>query len=187
MSASIPSIEPTEIIAGDTIAWTKDLSDYSAADSWVLTYYFLGPQKQTVIASASGSEHSISIPATTTATWAFGKYKWTAYASKSGARYKVGEGTIEVVQNPASVTGFTDARTPARRILDALMVTMEQSAGRPEQSYSLQAAGRSFSFRTLADLMTAIQFWQAEVKRETDAEKITRGEGTGKNIFVRFN
>lgn len=187
MSAPIPEIEPTEIVQGDTIAWTKDLSDYSASDGWTLTYYLRGPQSLTITASASGSAHSISVSATTTAAYAFGKYKWQAYASKSGARYKVGEGSLEILQNPASIVGFTETRSEARQILDALIATMKQAASRPEQGYSLQAAGRSFTFKTHAELIAAIQFWQSEVKREEDAEKITRGEGTGKNIFVRFN
>jgi hypothetical protein len=183
MPAEIPSEEPTEHVAGDTLAWTKSLSDYPADDSWTLTYYLLGPKKETITASADGADHAVTVSASTTSNYAPGVYKWTSYASSGSERYKVGEGTIEILPNPATVAAnvSTETRSKAKQILDALMATMADAAGRPEQSYSLQAAGRSFSFKTLADLIAAIDYWKAEVKREDSASSI------GKNIFVRFN
>src|SRR3990170_3975155 len=38
--ADIPTIEPSEIVAGDTLKFKKSLSDYPAT-TWTLTYYLL--------------------------------------------------------------------------------------------------------------------------------------------------
>lgn len=42
MSADIPSHEPLEIVAGDTVVWSKSLADYSPADGWALKYRIVG-------------------------------------------------------------------------------------------------------------------------------------------------
>ena len=187
ISTDIPEIEPSEVTAGDTWKWKKDLSaHYSAADSWVLTYHLLGPQPITITASADGVKHSVSVAASTTAGYAPGLYKWQSYASKAGERFKVEEGTLEVLQNPATVKGLTEARSDARVILDTLMEAYKANAGREHSSYSLQALGRSFNFKSHAELIAAIQFWQGEVAREDRAEKIRRGLGAGNRVLVRF-
>ena len=187
MAATTPTIEPTEVVAGDTVAWTKTVDDYSAADSWVLKYYLRGPGVINITATASGADHAVSVSAATTASWAPGNYVWESYVSKASERFKVGEGRITVAANIELENGTIEIRSQARRILDAHMTAYENRAGRLENSYSLQAVGRSFNYATHAELIAAIQFWQAEVKREEMAEAIARGEGTGKNILVRFN
>ena len=55
MAAEIPTTEPTSIIAGDTLAWTKSLADYEAS-LWTLTYYLRGPSAQTITATTSGGD-----------------------------------------------------------------------------------------------------------------------------------
>ena len=58
MAATVPTKEPTEIFLGDSLAWTKTLSDYPAT-TWTLAYRLLAQQSaaaQTLTASASGSE-----------------------------------------------------------------------------------------------------------------------------------
>jgi hypothetical protein len=180
-----PSIEPLEIVAGDTIAWSKDLSDYPAT-SHTLTYYFRGPGNFQIVASANGREHSVSVSASTSAAYPSGTYDWQAFASAGSERYKVGEGQIVVKDNPTNVMSY-DTRSINKQILDALEATQLANAARPEQQYSLSAAGRNFQFYNHADLIMAIEKYRGFVKQEEDAKKIARGEGTGRNIYVRFN
>lgn len=185
MSAPVPEIEPAEFFAGDTVAWTKDLSDYPAT-TWTLAYSLVGPSRQTITATASGRTFSVSVAKTTTAGWPPGEYKWYAFVSAGSERYQVGSGSLTIKENFALTTNAQDTRSDARIILDSLMALYKQVAGRPERRYTLQAVGREFEFYTHADLIKAIQFWQGIVKQEEDAEKVARGENTGKNIFVRF-
>lgn len=187
MPAEIPFKEPTEVIAGNTVAWTKDLSDYPAG-TWTLKYYLRGPATIDIIAMASGTRHSVSVSAATTAAnWPPGTYKWQSFVSSGSDRYFVDKGEIVVVLNPATSTLTFETRTKAKVILDALDQAILENAGRPEQSYTIQAAGRQHTYKTMADMIIARDKFAAIVKQEEDAKKIMRGENTGKNILVRFN
>lgn len=186
MAVEIPDKEPTEVIAGNTVAWTKDLSDYPA-DSWTLNYYLRGPANINITATADGREHSISVSATTSFNWPEGLYTWKSFVSSGSERYLIEEGEITVKENPATSTRTFETKSVNRQILDALEATMLANAGRPESSYTIEAAGRTFHFYSHEDLILAIEKFRAFVKQEEDAKAIMRGENTGKNILVRFN
>lgn len=187
MSAAIPSIEPVSLIAGDTVAWTKDISDYPAG-TWTLKYYLRGPANQTITATQSGtsSTHAVSVTAATTAGWASGLYQWQAVVTSGAERHSVGSGEITVKENPISALTF-ETRSINKQILDALEATQLALAGRKEKSYSIEAAGRTHNFYSHEELILAIEKFRGWVKQEEDAKKVLRGEGTGKNILVRFN
>lgn len=185
MAAQIPDVEPTSIIAGDTVTWTKYLADYPATE-WTLAYTVNGAKQYTATATAIGSGYSVTIPAATTADWDGGTYWWNARVTKDAESYTVGSGTFIVTANPANQTEGYDGRTSAKKILDAHLAAYEAYAGRIEQQYSLGAANRSFVYATKADLIAAIKFWQGEVAREEAALALSQGKNTGRNIFVRF-
>ncbi len=187
MAAEIPSIEPVTLFSGDTVAWTKDLSDYPAG-TWTLKYYLRGPANQTITATQSGSSstHAVSVTAATTATWPSGLYQWQAVVTSGAERHSVGSGEITVEENPICANTF-ETRSINKQILDALEASMLNRAARTEKGYSIEAAGRQFTFHTHEELIMAIEKFRGWVKQEEDAKKVLRGEGTGKNILVRFN
>src|SRR4051812_12652543 len=113
-------IEPTSFIAGDTVSWTKSLSDYSAAEGWVLTYEFRGSVRKTVVCTADAAAHLATISAITSATFAPGVYYVTAFVTKATERYTVYQGRIQVQPNPAVGTSSFDGRSHARRCLEAI-------------------------------------------------------------------
>ena len=83
--ADIPEIEPKEFRAGNTIQWTRSVSDYKASESWELTYYFRGTSGTiNVTSEASGDKHAITIPALTSSAYNEGTYDVTGYVSKEG-------------------------------------------------------------------------------------------------------
>lgn len=181
MAADIPTTEPTTIIAGDTLAWTKEVDDYSPA-TWTLTYYLRGPGGAFTIAATGSTTFAVSIAAAVTATYVPGDYKLYGFVTSGAERYKVHESDVTVLPNVAAQTSPIEIRTLAKQILDAHMLAYKNRAGRPEQSYSIQAAGRSYNYKTDSDMIEAIKFWQAEVAGE-EAE----GSATKRNILVRFN
>ncbi len=187
MAAEIPDIEPTEVIAGDTIAWNKDVDDFPAG-TWTLSYYLRGPSNINITATQSGSSriHAVSVSGTTSATWPEGSYKWQAFVTSGAERYKVGEGDITINENPATSNVTFDNRTINKQILDALEASMFRRAGREEKGYQIEAAGRSFTFHTHEELIMAIEKFRGFVAQEEEAAKVARGENTGKNILVRF-
>ena len=76
--------EPTTIIAGDSVAWTKSLADYPAP-TWTLKYRLVREGKSIeIVATASGSDHAIAVLPATSAGWLPGDYKWVAMVSDFG-------------------------------------------------------------------------------------------------------
>lgn len=186
MPAEVPSIEPTEVIAGDTVAWTKDLADYSP-DTYTLNYYLRGPANINITATDGGNEFSVSVTAAVSATWPSGLYQWQAFVSSGSERYKVGEGEITILANPQTSAMTFETKSTAKQILEALDATILRASLRPESSYSIQASGFSQNFKTLADLIVARDKFASIVQQEEDAKKLMRGENTGKNILFRFS
>lgn len=186
MAHDIATTEPTELVVGDRVQWTKSLTDYPAtAENWTLTYYLranLPGGQINITASASGQDFAVDVAPSTTADWTPGTYHWEAYVSKSGSRYKVGNGTISIKPDFSAIELPYDGRTHARKTLDALNAVIEGRATSDVQRYVLQAVGRSVDKLPIADLLKFRDYYLAEVKKEESAAN----GGRGKNIFIRF-
>jgi hypothetical protein len=177
--------EPESFRAGDTLVWTKSLSDYSAADGWVLAYRFISPtSKFDLTTSAYGTDHLVVSFAS--AAFAAGTYTWQAYVTRADERFTVGKGTCKVLPNLADVTdpGYDD-RSFNRKALDALDAGLEQyGANAHVHQYSVE--GRTMTYRTFADFMAARDRLRQEVARE-DAAQRARAGGTRRNqVRVKF-
>ena len=185
MAQPVPSSEPYAITAGDFWTWTKSLSDYPAT-SYTLTYALNKSDAHIdITASASGTDHLVEVAAATTADYDPGVYHWHSYATDGdGKRYKVLEGTIEVLTDFATQADGHDARTHAQKTLDALEAVILGKASKDQASYSI--AGRSLSRMSPAELIEWRDRYRAEVVREKRDERRKRGHATGKIIKARF-
>ena len=186
MTAAIPTTEPTSFTAGDTVAWTKSLSDYLASASWVLAYAFINSAaKFTVTASASGDDHAATIAAATSAVIAPGTYTWHATVTKSLERFTIGTGTAIVLPNLAAVSLY-DTRTPARKALDAADQALATYGAKAYlQAYEIN--GRSQRFQDPGMFMAWRDRLKAEVRREENAVAIAAGRRPRNQILARFN
>lgn len=168
--------EPTSVTAGDSLSWTRSLADYPASSSWVLHYRLINATaKIDITGTASGSDHLISVAASTSAGWAAGTYTWQAYVSKATERYTIGTGTMVVKPDLAAVSaaGYDD-RTPARKALDALNAGLETFGSNAHvQEYAIE--GRTMRYRTFADFMAARDRLTQEVTREDAAQRAAAG------------
>jgi hypothetical protein len=174
--------EPTSVYAGDTVAWTKVLSDYPAS-LWTLTYSLVRDGGSiTIVATANGDAYAISVPAATTATWLPAEYTWTAYVSDVSSRFTVETGAIRVKANPAS--GGYDARSQCKRTLDAVNSLLEGRASSDVSSYSI--GGRSISKMAISELILWKSKLEAQYAGEIAADRIARGLGTGRKILTRL-
>jgi hypothetical protein len=183
VTATVPDQVPAELIAGDTWAWTRTLSDYPAG-TWTLVYYFENKDATfSATASASGTIHSVSIAAATTAGYASGRYRWRARASSGGNSYTVESGFADVVFDPAA-SGKRDVRSHARRVLEAIEATIEGRASNDQLAMTIN--GRSISRTPLAELLVARDKYKWEVAAEDSAERVAAGLGSKKRVFVRF-
>jgi len=182
--ADIPSTEPSEIVAGDTLKFKKSLSDYPAT-IWTLTYYLLKSGTQiTFSGTADGTDHLINIANTVTALYTAGIYKWEAYISKTGERYKIAEGTITIKTNLAAQTAGYDARSHVKKVLDSIEAAVEGRATRTDLAYTIN--GRSISHMAPAELIKWHSHYKILYQQELNAEKIKQGLATGRKILTRF-
>jgi len=181
----IPTTEPAEIIAGDTLKWKReDLSADYPASSWTLTYELRGPQQITITATADGDDFSVSVGTSTTAGWTAGDYWWAAYVSDGTDRYRVDGGTLTIKPDLATTGAVYDGRSHAKKVLDAIEAVIEGRASKDQMSYTI--AGRSLARTPIADLLRLRDSYKAEYKAEQKAEKIDRGVKTGDKILTRF-
>ena len=181
--ADTPTIEPSSVNAGDTWRWTRSLADYPASAGWALSYTLINASaKITVNASASGDDHAVTVAAATTAGYAAGTYDWRARVSRAGEVYTVGEGRL-TVRNAFSAATF-DARTHARKTLDAIEAVIEGRASSSTAEYTI--AGRSLKHIPVADLLALRDKYRAEVLREDAAAAVAAGLPDRRRVFVRF-
>lgn len=185
MAATIPTTEPTEIVSGETVKWTKSLSDYPA-DTWTLTYQFVNAaDAQAVTCTASGTDFLATITAAQSAAMTAGDWYWQARVSYSGEVYGVGSGRVTVKPNYA-VAGATalDARSHVKKVLDAIEAVMEGKASEDQMSMSI--GDRSLSRYSPSELITWRQKYAAEYAREVRQERIKLGLGHSGKVRIRF-
>lgn len=181
--AAIPTSEPSTVNAGDTIRWNKTLADYPASDGWALAYTLLNANsKITINASASGSDHAVTVPAATSATWTAGTYTWRAQVSNAGEVYTVGEGRITVAPSFGAAT--LDTRSSARKALEAVEAYLADPNNLTAASYEI--AGRSLDRFPLPDLWKHRDRLRFEVAREDAATRAAAGLPDTRRVFVRF-
>ena len=178
--------EPSRVTAGDTITWTKALSDYPASAGWVLAYTLINSAaKITITATASGDDHLASVAAATSAAWAAGTYTWHAAVTKATERYTVGTGQMVVAPNLAAAATF-DTRTSARIALDAVDTAL-QTYGAKAYMQMFEIAGRRQQFHTPGEFLAFRSKLQAEVAREDNATRLAAGLASKNQLQVRFN
>ncbi len=168
---------PSELIIGDTWAWTESLSSYPAS-TWTLTFYLvLSTGTISFAASASGDDHVVSVDAATTGGYTAGRYRWTARVTDGSTVTTVGQGWVDVIADP---TTQQDARSQARITLDAINATLQGRASTDQLSITIN--NRSISRLSIAEL----RVWRTELQAEVDREEATDQAGLGRDIRVRF-
>lgn len=178
----IPTTEPASLNAGDTAQWLKTLADYPASEGWVLAYALVNTgQRIAFTAAAQGDAHLVSVPAATTAAWAPGAYDFRASVSKGADVFTVGAGRITIA--PA-FGAAVDARSQARRTLEAIEATLEGRASSATAEY--QIAGRQMRYIPVPELLTLRDRYRRDVRAEEAAERIKAGLGNPGRIYVRF-
>jgi len=182
--SNIPTTEPSQVTAGDTVQWTKTVSDYPASDGWILTYALLSEKnKINITGSASGQDHAISVSASTSEDWIPGTYQWQSYVTNGSERHNVGSGTLKVLANFAAKSA-SDQRSWAKRTLDNIEAVIEQRATMDQMEYTIE--GRSLKRMSISDLLTFRDRFKALYQQELDAQNLGTGRPGKNRIFVRF-
>lgn len=130
-------MEPKTLHAGDSVAWSRDVPEYPPAEGWALRYVFSGPQVMEVAAFADGGVYRVEIPASTSASYPPGRYRWAAYVTGPGdQRYTIETGDLVIYPDWLSAEPG-DVRSHARRMLDLVEAALEKRIPKDQQSYEI--------------------------------------------------
>lgn len=183
--ATVPTIEPQTIRAGDLVSWTKTLQDYPADAGWSLVYTLInGSTKITINASASGVDHRVSVAAATSANYAAGSYTWMARVSKGLEIYTVGVGSLKIQPNLDALSTF-DGRSHAKVMVEAIEAAIQGRASSVQLRMTIN--NRSIEYLSPTELIKWLSFYRAEVAKEAQLESIQRTGKNPRNIGVRFH
>lgn len=179
-----PTQVPDELLAGDTWEWTREIEDYPAG-TWTAVWYFEKADFNfSVSAAASGTVHTGTVVAATSAGYRPGRYRWRFVVTSAGVRKTAESGWVEVIPDPAGA-GNVDHRTTAGVILDAIEAYLRDDTNLTAASYSL--GGRSLSRWPRPELLKERDKWKAEAQAEAAAERIAAGLGNPRRLYARFD
>jgi hypothetical protein len=187
----IPNKEPAIIVAGDTVKWTKSLPNYPATSydlKYVLNFKSSVQENPIeIVAAADDDDFSVSVAASVTKDYGPGEYIWTSYATDKATgdeRYTVDSGNLEIKPDPTNIIEGTDLRSHAKIVLDAIEATLENTATSDQKNILI--SGKMIQRYSVGELLELRDRYQADVRREEDAEKVANGMANGRQVLTRF-
>lgn len=154
-------MEPTQIHAGDSAAWSRDVPDRPASAGWGLRYVLSGPDRH-VIEALQTSPFRVELSAGVTAAWAPGLYRWVAMAWRGDQRLTVASGALDVAPN-LETADPVDARSHAQKMLVLIEAALEKRIPKDQQSYEID--GMRLDRIPIERLDTLRTKYQREIQR----------------------
>lgn len=183
----LPGSEPINLRAGDTISWERELAEYSAADGWALKYRLLWPTGPAVdiTSTGSGTTHTVSLTAVTTASYAPGTATLLAYVERTGERVTLDVQTVTVLPD-LTASGPYDSRSLNQIALANARAALASYMAKGQLHVAgYDIGGRVMKFREAKDIIDLIQHLEREVAREVAAIALLSGRSPGR-VAVRF-
>jgi hypothetical protein len=199
MTLPTRTVEPTHIITGETLEWTRSYDDYPAS-LWHLNYYFRGPGVGFNAAwgtevTADGDDFVITVPTTKTDDMTVaGRYKWEAWVTEiadSSNKQLVGSGFASVsLALTQGSTAAADQRTTAQKIVDAidaaLLANESSTSDIIEYEISTPAGTRRVK-RSRVDAMALRDKYAIIAANERAREDAARTGRFGTRVAVRYS
>lgn len=180
---------PIRFVAGTTVSFLRSFSEYPATD-WDYTLYLRGPSILDVVGEVDGEAFNVTISAEESAELKAGIYRYVERVeNEDGEIFEVGQGTVEVAADRSAAVAGAEQRSFARQMRDkihaALLAFNSGSAAFTVQSFTI--GNRQMVYRTHAELVTAMHYFDEAVRREEADERIAKGIGGDPNtIRTRF-
>ncbi|MHC8341744.1 hypothetical protein [Pseudomonas sp. RT6P73] len=170
-------MEPVNLHAGDSIAWSRDVPAFPAANGWALQYVFNGPASYSIDA-VSEAPYRVELAAPDTADWLPGLYRWVALAVKGDLRATVATGLLQVEPN-WQTAGPADMRTHAARMIALIESALEKRIPKDQQSYEID--GQRLDRIPVERLRELRLQYQRELMQQR-----RKGSGLVRNLLVRL-
>ncbi len=183
---------PTNILAGDTYTYTVSNADYPASAGWTLKVTINNPTVRLQVSAttnADGESYDVALAsADTDGLTTGGLYLYHESVEKgSGAtlqRHTIYAGTVNVTKDVTTGSTATDARSTARKMLDAVETTILANLGKGHET--MQIAARAIGYRSWEEMLRVRNRLAMEVKAEDDAFLIAQGLEPNKPVRTRF-
>ncbi|MDR2508174.1 MAG: hypothetical protein LBD67_09335 [Candidatus Accumulibacter sp.] len=157
---------PSFLRAGDSFSWRGRLKDAPAGSGWALAFRILWPSGMAPYdfgAGVDGEDYTVVLSGAETAPFIPGRVTLVLFFTRDGERITLPPRRFEILPDLLSAGGL-DPRSFAERALadleNALALMMAGGQGHVEQ-YSI--AGRSMKFRSVADIIALIRYYEAQV------------------------
>lgn len=198
MTATVRTIEPTQITTREEVHWTKSYADYPAT-LWQLNYYFrsnLGAGFNLVWATevtADGDDFDILMPAAKidTEITVGGWYTWQAVLveiADTTNKINIAQGRTKIIIgfDPASTAAF-ETRTKAKIMLDTIDAALLAFATSDVTEYELStpSGSRRVKRSDKTQLTEQRKYWAAIVTNEIARENARNGRPLMPSIQMR--
>lgn len=192
MTLPTRTCEPSVIVTGEKIEWTRTFKDYPAS-LWNLVYYFRGPGTGVnVTATADGDDFVMSLASGTSDDFSVaGKYRYQAWASlKTDAtdKHVVADGFVTVKIGFVSAATSVETRSAAKICLDVIDAAISGQMTRSVQEYEIStpAGTRRVKRMSPADLLEARTYYAKIVSGEIARERAAQGKSVGTQYKMRM-
>jgi hypothetical protein len=188
-SANYPETVPDDLTIGSRWAWKNTgITEVYPTTLYTLRFVFsLQESTQTPIsitAAKTDSAHIVEVGQSTTSTYSNGLYLWNSIIIRDSDSEEVviGEGFTNFGYDLTALTG--DSRSHNYKVLQAINATIEKTATKEQESYSI--AGRSLSRRSITELMMLKNEYEQLWKEELKAIKRKQGIATNDRVQIKM-
>lgn len=163
---------PASFAAGETVEYTRSLSDYPANDGWTLAVHLRGDATANATVTPSGADYGVVFEAAKTAGLPAGRYEWAEIATKVGVVKQAATGSVIVTPNIATA-GAGALKSDAEKTLAALQAKRDGRLTADQET--IQVDGMAISRIPYDSLEEHIRRYQAIVNAELrgSAVKVT--------------
>ncbi len=183
--------EPTQIVKGERIEWTRTFFDYPAT-LWTLEYRYRGAGTGIdVNATADGTDFNCVITAAASGSFGgTGKYHWQAWVveiATAANTFIVDEGTVNIRPGfSTSSQAAYDMRSLEKQILDAINSTLLNTATNDQMEYEIEtpAGRRKIKKMSRTELITLQKHYAGIVSRQNAAERVRNGGQFGTQVRI---
>ena len=182
-------IEPTQLVIGDSMAWERTESQYSALEWQGVYTLFNVANNYTIKADAHYNAFAVFVGASVTSKWSAGAYDWTFHVTNINdpeIRHTLANGRIQLLPNP-ELGAAIDGRTHAERMLVLIEAAIEGKAS-ADQLALLKASHNNRDFEQNPELLIKWRdIYKGEVQRNEYEAALRRGERSPNVVRIRFN
>lgn len=187
MTPPIPTCEPADIVACDSVWWNLTDGRYPPSEGWVLSYAFVGPTSfqlgtDEITVDAETDSYQVRVPTSKTAVQP-GTYRWYRIFANAGTGERHAEAAVGATVIRANPVTAGNVQTRAETMLAAYQAAHDAILSGQAKAYSVE--GRAVTKQDLDFLARQIGIYSDKVRRERAAAR-NGGPVFGRTVAVRF-